>query len=84
MKEMEGKGKTAVEKMEKLNTPTTILQRKDIVAARAKFVKDAQARTDTAQVGKDNAQERKSTRGHCSPNSKKPWSKETTRWIFRT
>ena len=56
--EAEARIKASSEKLEKLKTPTAELQRKDVVAVKGQFIRDAQARTETAGTGKQKAAER--------------------------
>ena len=61
--------KATSEKLEKSKTPTAELQRKDVVAVKAQFIKDAQARTETALTGKRKAEERIAARTELIQNT---------------
>ena len=54
--------KSTAERLEKSKAPTAELQRKDVVTLKAQFIKDAQARTETALAGKQKAADRIATR----------------------
>ena len=60
--ETEARVKTTADKLERLKSPTAELQRKDVVALKAQFVKDAQARSETATTGKLKAADRAAAR----------------------
>ena len=60
--EAEAKVKATAEKLERQRTPTAELQRKDVVAIKAQFIKDAQVRTETADIGKLKAADRVASR----------------------
>ena len=60
--ETESRLKATTDKLERSKTPTTELQRKDVVAVKAQFIKDAQARSETAGLGKSKAAERSAAR----------------------
>ena len=76
--EAEAKLKTIADKIEKSRSPTTELQRKDVVAVKAQFIKDAQARTETAREGKRKAADRSATRVTTVQNTIKMYQRLET------